>query len=624
MRITIHRGADQIGGSVTEYEHDGWRLFVDFGDVLAGSPSPMALEIDGLTKGDLTKSALLITHYHADHIGSLGKIPEEVPVFMGKVGLEIQKITSGRLKGVNEKHALLFERLQKVHAFDAGKVFEFGPFKIMPIIMDHSAFDACAFRIEADDASVFHTGDFRTHGFRASKLPDVIANYIGKVDYVVCEGTNVSRPDATSLPEYELQKKFGEDFKKNKYNIVYLSSTNIDRLFALYHAALKAGLPFYVDAHQKRIMDAVTRIDHIWGKSKLYKYDEKYPPIELQYDNTGNCGFRLTDKFKEFLENRGYVLIARANPCFDSFIAIIPGEQKQRYLSMWKGFVSNPSSPAYNEALAKSIGNNYLYRHTSGHCDMKSLRDLITMLNPYAIIPIHTDNPEGFADLFCNECPVILMNDGNSFEFISSKYFDPCYGNVWAYKKPARITQGERWWEAEEHTPVICNRKKDALYVLKHLRFAPGRILWYEVENEEDLYPSTIDVYNSHFERINRFSWDGHEPGGEKYLTERIPAPGTKALAVISYPVKGFIPVEVIGPASEKLVRKSYESDKLREDICFDGPDTFEEYIESWNDWDWDSVAVRPLIKKFDEESEALSDIIFIPRIWLLPYKDLG
>lgn len=26
MRITIHRGTDQIGGCVTEYEYDGWRL----------------------------------------------------------------------------------------------------------------------------------------------------------------------------------------------------------------------------------------------------------------------------------------------------------------------------------------------------------------------------------------------------------------------------------------------------------------------------------------------------------------------------------------------------------------------------------------------------------------------
>ena len=29
MKITIHRGTDQIGGSVTEYEFDGWHLFVN-------------------------------------------------------------------------------------------------------------------------------------------------------------------------------------------------------------------------------------------------------------------------------------------------------------------------------------------------------------------------------------------------------------------------------------------------------------------------------------------------------------------------------------------------------------------------------------------------------------------
>ena len=29
MKITIHLGADQIGGCVTEYEHEGWKLFDD-------------------------------------------------------------------------------------------------------------------------------------------------------------------------------------------------------------------------------------------------------------------------------------------------------------------------------------------------------------------------------------------------------------------------------------------------------------------------------------------------------------------------------------------------------------------------------------------------------------------
>ena len=66
MRITIHRGTEQIGGCVTEYEHKGWRLFVDYGEQLPGTvKSDKLLGIEGLTKGELSKSALLITHYHS-------------------------------------------------------------------------------------------------------------------------------------------------------------------------------------------------------------------------------------------------------------------------------------------------------------------------------------------------------------------------------------------------------------------------------------------------------------------------------------------------------------------------------------------------------------------------------
>lgn len=86
MRITVHRGTKQIGGCVTEYESNGWRLFVDYGEQLPGAPmSDKHLAIEGLTCGDLSKSALLITHYHGDHIGKIAEIAPELPIFMGKI-----------------------------------------------------------------------------------------------------------------------------------------------------------------------------------------------------------------------------------------------------------------------------------------------------------------------------------------------------------------------------------------------------------------------------------------------------------------------------------------------------------------------------------------------------------
>jgi len=406
MKITIHRGTDQIGGCVTEYEHEGWRLFVDYGEQLPGAKHTEPLDIEGLTKGDLSKSALLITHYHGDHIGCITKIPDAVPMYIGKVGRDIQLVLSNHLMSVDNLQKDVIEKLDKARTFNPGVPFSFGPFSIKPIIIDHSAFDAYAFKIEAEEKSVFHTGDFRTHGFRSGNLPKVINAYVGHVDYMVCEATNVSRPDATSKSEHALQQEYVDRFKAHKGNIVYVSTTNIDRIFALYHAALRAGRPFYVDEYQKKVMDVVVQGDQIWGKSPLYRYG-KYLPKVLQYENGE---FRINDKFREYLELKGYVLLARAKSKFNKLIAQMPGE-KVKYLSMWNGYV-RPDGIAYSPALAEALGSDFEYLHTSGHCDMQGMKQLFKLLSPQAIIPIHTENPDKFVELFGKEWHVLRLHDG--------------------------------------------------------------------------------------------------------------------------------------------------------------------------------------------------------------------
>lgn len=157
----------------------------------------------------------------------------------------------------------------------------------------------------------------------------------------------------------------------------------------------------------------VVNSNHIWSEAKLYNYG-KYEPMVLMYDKINMGKYLISDKFIGFLKEKGYVLIARSNSRMDYLIGEMPGEPKQRYLSMWNGYINNPSSPAYNEHLAASLGKEYLYRHTSGHCDMESLQNLFAQLSPKAIIPIHTDAPEIFAKLFSNQWAVTLMQDDNS------------------------------------------------------------------------------------------------------------------------------------------------------------------------------------------------------------------
>lgn len=415
MNIKVYRGTHQIGGCVTEYEYQGRHLFVDYGEELSGGPQTGDLQVEGLTYGDISKSALLITHYHGDHIGCIPKLPKDLPIFMGRISRDIQMELSNRLQMVDVFHRNMSERLKTVHTFEPGRPFSWGSFHIMPVTVDHSAFDAYAFKVEAGGVSAFHTGDFRTHGFRSGRLSDVIEKFVGKVDYAVCEATNISRPLAASQSEHDLQKEYQELFKENTGHIVYSSSTNIDRLFGLYHAAKNAGRVFIIDEYQKKIMDIVTQRDSLWSKSRLYQFSEHYKPFVL---SVLKGEFWMNDRFKDLLEKKGYVLMARSNPRFDSLIKRIPGV-KQVYLSMWDGYVDK-SKAAYNEQLAKSLGKGYLRMHTSGHCDMNSLRELFRLLHPKAIVPIHTEKPEDFAQLFGDEWSVVVLNDGESISSISS------------------------------------------------------------------------------------------------------------------------------------------------------------------------------------------------------------
>ena len=616
MKITIHRGTDQIGGCVTEYEHEGWKLFVDYGEQLPGVPKSNLLDIDGLTKGDITKSALLITHYHGDHIGCISQLPKELPMYMGELGREIQLVYSKRMSKVDNKQAIVIERLNAARVFRPGQPFSVGPFTIMPVTVDHSAFDAYAFKIEAGEVSVFHTGDFRTHGFRSAKLKKMLQLYIGKVDYVVCEGTNAPRPDASSRTEAEVQKDFEKELTQKIGHIVYLSSTNIDRLFSFYHAALRAGMPFLVDDYQKKIMDTVEKSDSLWSKAKLYQYGEHVPKEVLKDGH-----YYFNDKFLQTIKDKGYVLIARAGSAFDKLIQALPGEKK-KYLSMWNGYL-DPGKEAYNETLAKSIGSDYVYLHTSGHCDMKSMREILQLLQPKAIIPIHTDRPDAFVEQFCDEWPVIRLIDGQSIEPTSTSRVDVCKLTVFCAKDLEDDTTCEDSEYGEQAFGLDAKfigafRDMDAAkFVMENIHYRQHDVVCYEISDEEDFSASKIQTFDPEKNLIATYTRGGHQPGDAKYQEPCRFASGEKVLAVFQAPYYAVVPVTIIGPITPESERESWESNDTM--VYYD---SYEDYVNDWDDWHWDSVAVHPLVK-LTTGIDHMTNTEVAPRIYLFPYHKL-
>lgn len=82
IRVTVYRGSEQIGGCCTEISYKDTRIAIDFGSPL---PEDDAKELDviGLTKGKSAFDAVLFTHYHGDHVGEIGRINSDIPVYMG-------------------------------------------------------------------------------------------------------------------------------------------------------------------------------------------------------------------------------------------------------------------------------------------------------------------------------------------------------------------------------------------------------------------------------------------------------------------------------------------------------------------------------------------------------------
>jgi len=91
MRVCIHRGTKQIGGTCVEIEASGSRIIVDLGLPLDAVEADLALvqQIPGLREHDPSLLAIVLSHGHRDHWGLVPKIRPDIPIVMGQAGERI-------------------------------------------------------------------------------------------------------------------------------------------------------------------------------------------------------------------------------------------------------------------------------------------------------------------------------------------------------------------------------------------------------------------------------------------------------------------------------------------------------------------------------------------------------
>jgi len=256
--------AEQIGGCFTVITTSKAKIMIDYGLPLPGAK---AEQEDFDWKND-TVDAVFITHYHGDHVGKILDMPDTIPLYMGEttrqVMLNIHEtlVCVPELKEEQEKWIQLLRsnRIEEVHANEP--ITKINGIKVTPYSVDHSAYDAYMYLIEADGKVVLHTGDFRGHGYRGSKMLDVIKYYVHKngrkVDYLITEGTMMGdRKNEKVKKESDLYKEARELFKKHRYVFFVISSTNLYSLVSFYHSAMDNKMYMYCYSYYLYVISSV-------------------------------------------------------------------------------------------------------------------------------------------------------------------------------------------------------------------------------------------------------------------------------------------------------------------------------------------------------------------------------
>ena len=376
------------------------RLIIDIGEELpsANKKSEISFEIDGVTKGEPV-DAVFVTHYHGDHVGMFEKVLQGIPIYMGGTAKKILSVVqSARKKKFDEGSPELIKTFKE---YKAGKPIYIKDVKITPYCIDHSAFDAYMFLIEAAGKRILHTGDFRMHGARGRKMPVVFEKYVKNIDALIIEGTMLSRPAEKVMTEHELGAEAKKLLRDNKNVFVLCSSTNIDTIAEFYNAAIENKKPFIVceDDFQLEILRIVTEN----GKSSFYDFARQ--KIYIYGEN-----------LHKFMGERGFCFIGRTN--YITQKAMTAFNDNLLIYSMWKGYLDK-KHPAYDQYksgfIGKAIasGSKLLHLHASGHATADDIKKVCEITQAKTILPIHSEQPGSFRLLGINS-DIKILQDGES------------------------------------------------------------------------------------------------------------------------------------------------------------------------------------------------------------------
>jgi ribonuclease J len=324
--------------------------------------------------------ALVLTHGHEDHIGS-------VPFFLNEFQVPVY--------GTAFTLALVERRLDEHKMADnadlrevqAGNSITAGCFSIEFINVTHSIVSAVALAITTPLGVVIHTGDFKVDPTPTDNvLFDLhkFAEY-GKrgVLLLMSDSTNVDRPGYT-LSERAVRPRLQELFVRSPRRLIIACfSSSVHRLQMILELAKETGRKV---GFVGRSLLSVTEISHSLGlldvpNGILLRPQDinDYDPSKVVCVVSGTQGEPMSALSRVAVDNHKHLSIRKGDTVVHS-ARIIPGNEKPIY-RMFNHLARRGADIVY--------GTSDPPIHVSGHASSEELKLILNLVQPKYFIPIH-------------------------------------------------------------------------------------------------------------------------------------------------------------------------------------------------------------------------------------------
>ncbi|MFN2628633.1 MAG: ribonuclease J [Gaiellaceae bacterium] len=384
-RIIPLGGLGEVGKNMTVIESEDSIIVVDAG---LAFPRDEHLGVDlvlpdfgYLADREDSILAVVLTHGHEDHVGSLPYLMREVriPQVWGT------RLTLGLVKSKLDEHGLLRDADLR-EADPDGPAVQIGPFRLEFVRMAHSIPDAVAIMIETAGGRILHTGDYKIDHTPVDGMKTDVGKLaeIGNrgVDLLLGDSTNAERPGVT-----QSERVVGEAFRQiipQRTGRVLISSfaSNVHRMQQAIDVAIQSHRKVAVVGRSMRkninIARSLGYIEVPEGVLMRPNELSERPPGEQLILCTGSQGEPLSaltriayNDHPGVSVDRGDTVIISAKP--------IPGNELRVHDAINR----------LAKAGAEVLHEDNAPVHVSGHGRAEELRTILSLVRPRNVMPVH-------------------------------------------------------------------------------------------------------------------------------------------------------------------------------------------------------------------------------------------